>query len=183
MAPRIWRVALLRDLYAPPNNLDNSDKPPRRAALQRWSNHYRRKPREPGGSRSCATCMSPRTISIIPTSRPGVTSLPLEQSLSPPAPRIWRVALLRDLYEPANNLDYFNKPPGRAALQRRRNQLCRIWPRESGGSRSCATCMNPRVIPIIRTSRPGGRPSNIDAINPIASGPANLEGRASARLV
>jgi hypothetical protein len=106
----------------------------------------------------------------------------LEQSITlQQNPRIWRVALLRDLYEPANDLDNSDKPPGRAALQRWSNQQ-RRKPRESGGSRSCATCMNLRMTLIIPTSRPGGRPSNIGAII-LVVGPANLEGRAPARLI
>ncbi len=168
LAPRTWRIALLRDLYEPPNNLDNPNKPPWRAALQHRRNHYCRWPRE-------------QSRLFQQAAREGGPPTSTQSTLSHLAPRTWRVALLRDLYEPTNNLDNPNKPPGRAALQHRRNHYCR-WPREPGGSRSCATRMSPRTISIISTSRPGGRPSNIGAII-ILVGPANLEGRASARLV
>jgi hypothetical protein len=54
----------------PANDLDNPHKPPRRAALQHWSNQgHCTSTRDSGGSRSCATRMNPRTTSIILTSR------------------------------------------------------------------------------------------------------------------
>jgi hypothetical protein len=119
-------------------------------------------PRESGGSRSCATCMNPRMTLIIPPSHPEGGPPTLEQSTpSHLAPRIRRVALLRDLHEPANDIDNSTKPPrGRPSNVGAIKLIAR--PRESGGSRSCATCMNPRMILIIPASRPEGCPPTLE---------------------